>query len=743
MSLSYKKYGVIGGELNGDVTRQLQKRSEVVGKRTTRTAEDIAYLTSVTGWCKVTSAVDVDLTNTNKQLKDKTQKPEYSNKPALDNQLFGGVYSATDGIRRGFDQGDSNTFTQNSSYSISEYQGIVPMAGITSFQVTSQGSYGTLRAGSFNFTVHSTEDFNKFEQLYLRPGFQVLMEWGHSSYIDNSGELNVSTEYYSPSKFGRGLSECIIRDDLFKIRRSNFYNYDFLYGFIKNFAWSYNGSSYECQVDVISKGEVISSIANTFTPVKEKKNEDEESQKQETSEIVIVLNALKNAAAPASYRGKVNVEDVKEAVKNSFIEKLTKKTRGEYVNLFTNSEFLVANLTGKRSYDSNNISKYITLRDFFKILNKIGLYKTQNSECPLVEFYTGENLTDIKQFIEEEIQQPTSPAFTTFEEHIAIDPYICVLPGKENKDFSYLLSAQAKNLEADDILNIYVNVDYLLDRYEILNDKDKENNNLKALVSGVLSGIQENLGGINSFAIHYEEDYSKYFIVDKNVIPSEQDFDKDSNNKHVKSYIDLVGLGNEITNLNIASKLTGALTTMISIAAQAGSTGSDVEILNMQKWNYGLRDRHLVKKTVGTEDKTGGKGDTGESTNEEFKEYQTAVENLKKFIKKTNTPNNPILINLPKKEFEDAKLNHRTVTSQIVKRITENKGKNPPGMIPFELSFTMKGISGMRIGQSFKINEFFLPDRYKGSVAFLITGLDHKVQNNQWTTDVKTQLVFI
>ena len=46
----------------------------------------------------------------------------------------------------------------------------------------------------------------------------------------------------------------------------------------------------------------------------------------------------------------------------------------------------------------------------------------------------------------------------------------------------------------------------------------------------------------------------------------------------------------------------------------------------------------------------------------------------------------------------------------------------------------------MRVGEVFNVNEYFLPERYKGRVAFVIIGLGHKVQNNTWTTDVETQI---
>ena len=79
---------------------------------------------------------------------------------------------------------------------------------------------------------------------------------------------------------------------------------------------------------------------------------------------------------------------------------------------------------------------------------------------------------------------------------------------------------------------------------------------------------------------------------------------------------------------------------------------------------------------------------------------------------------------------------------QYLNKITVDKKINAPGLIPFELSFTMKGISGMKVGQAFKVNEFFLPKRYQKRVAYIITGLDHQVTDNKWVTNVKSQIIF-
>ena len=64
----------------------------------------------------------------------------------------------------------------------------------------------------------------------------------------------------------------------------------------------------------------------------------------------------------------------------------------------------------------------------------------------------------------------------------------------------------------------------------------------------------------------------------------------------------------------------------------------------------------------------------------------------------------------------------------------------------------MDGIGGMVIGNMFKINDDILPAGYKGTtpksnvgskIGYVVTGLGHKVSNNDWTTQVDAQFVIL
>ena len=58
------------------------------------------------------------------------------------------------------------------------------------------------------------------------------------------------------------------------------------------------------------------------------------------------------------------------------------------------------------------------------------------------------------------------------------------------------------------------------------------------------------------------------------------------------------------------------------------------------------------------------------------------------------------------------------------------------GFLPLKLGFTTEGISGVKIYNGFKSQTSFLPYQYDKAVKFIIDQVDHKIENNNWTTNL-------
>jgi hypothetical protein len=63
------------------------------------------------------------------------------------------------------------------------------------------------------------------------------------------------------------------------------------------------------------------------------------------------------------------------------------------------------------------------------------------------------------------------------------------------------------------------------------------------------------------------------------------------------------------------------------------------------------------------------------------------------------------------------------------------------GFLPFDLTLTIDGLSGMKIYQKFVADTEFLPSNYPQSLEFLIKGITHEIKDNQWITRLESLAV--
>ena len=87
------------------------------------------------------------------------------------------------------------------------------------------------------------------------------------------------------------------------------------------------------------------------------------------------------------------------------------------------------------------------------------------------------------------------------------------------------------------------------------------------------------------------------------------------------------------------------------------------------------------------------------------------------------------------KKYETAKAAYEKVsTSSNI----NSKFQPGTGFIPFNLSLTMDGLSGMKIGSKFEIDASYLPSNYPDTVDFLIKSINHEIKDDQWITNIES-----
>ena len=63
------------------------------------------------------------------------------------------------------------------------------------------------------------------------------------------------------------------------------------------------------------------------------------------------------------------------------------------------------------------------------------------------------------------------------------------------------------------------------------------------------------------------------------------------------------------------------------------------------------------------------------------------------------------------------------------------------GFIPFNIEFTVDGLSGIKIYNKLRIDTSFLPNGYPLTLDFIVTGIEHKLKDGDWETVIKTTMI--
>jgi hypothetical protein len=198
--------------------------------------------------------------------------------------------------------------------------------------------------------------------------------------------------------------------------------------------------------------------------------------------------------------------------------------------------------------------------------------------------------------------------------------------------------------------------------------------------------------------------------------------------------------------VKINSRIFAEQSTMIGIGAAAGGINNlgDIYTSTQQQFNKGLTDRVLNNIQYINQPLSVGGVKLSDKQAYYYNIYRT-LEGLKKYVtdKVLGIPNGGAnfqytIIPQPS-EVSNAGNALRTIHYQL-----NGKDVNFKALIPFELEITLDGIGGFIIGQIFTVDNSILPqDYYNKNLGFIITGISHKLQNNDWVTELKTQICLL
>ena len=654
----------IGSSLDDSVLLQINKRKELL-ETTVRSIDWHKIHTSNTAWVKLSSSVDTIEGNT----------------PAIAYNLSGTRINGDSSLNPGYDLDKNNL-------------GFRPVPGITDVNITAQNRFGTLRTATVSFKAYTVEQLDYIEQLYMRPGFSILLEWGHSTYQKNNNEIVTNPVTVGDSFFTKGtFDKDTIQKKIQTLRKNSGHNYDGMFGFVKNFVWSFNtDGSYNCSVDIVSIGEILESL-KFLIPGKggdSKEDVDEDKNKTALHDILKSVKAFLLGTAEQQ-----NVIDACERVGLStvVIAELLKSTT----------------VYKTKTNEEDTGLGYIKFDALVNLINAVA------------------TLTDGRGTSISKVVVHPQAKFNTFHKHISGNPGVVMIPKPTPQVNSLLKSIYDYGslpvlffgnnavTSPDIIQDLYLNMDEVL---MILDSSLDENQALDVLrfYRTLLISVDKALGYITELDLAYEEEFDTYYIVDRRFTALQGKL----------GTIPVTGLGTTVTNISMTSKLSPSLGSMIAITAQASRSVSDVglEAENLFKWNEGLTDRIIQEKQIGTQSLSANLHD----------DAQISFEKIMRVFREGE---------YSRADFDNVTLAHKLITqTDFRKHLKVNLGKQGGvGIIPFELNLTLIGIGGMKIGQAFKLGGKILPKKYRNQVAFLINGLEHSIKSGRWETTIKAQTI--
>jgi hypothetical protein len=788
-------------KINAEVIKQLKAREAIFGKKVNRTEDDLHFLSSRNSWVRLISSVDTGAENQSNRNPN-LQGPIFRGSPTQAKKfiLSSPVNYTSNGLKKRSDiliQGDTGL------YNFTDTTGIRPAPGITGFKIISKNRYGTIREATVDFKVWSVDDINAIEELYFHPGFSAIVEWGHTLYVDNSGKIEYTPafdtrldDFFSQKKYQE--IENIISEN--KIKHN--FNYDAFIGYIKNFSWSFNNEGgYDCSVSIISLGEVLDSLTTKLPPVYTSIGNTIELR--ETKKYKTILHQFVdeinydyiNISGPAASQANKTVFTVQDL---RYTKDLLLKEFPQY-----NEQTVIAVKVFIDTNAGQRVS-YITLRTL------LGLLNTRYSII-----YNTEKCESSEKAVSFDTRIIPDNRYTTFDEHFSLDPKIGILPNKPdfnkvlkiNQNFtesiynlppgfnvdnlseyimpSYngfydiirqLTTKQVGILDSLNCLNILVSLDSVIESAEKFTSQDGDNFEFAVsdFVRDILNKINTALGNVTELDLAAYDDSGRLFsIIDRKFLPK-------ITTQELDYQIPITGLRSQITNLNVNSKISNKLGSMISIAAQAvennnpiTKTGTGDESL-WERYNAGLVDRHIRDAQVGYSRKCVTPPDEEQKADTEINKVQYTNISLGQTLGGTaqipSSPQTPqqslttystydfqeltkfvLLAGSAYKDFVwELTRSYNQELFDVLKNVGQKFFKllstqfiyrnedNPKGIIPVELSFTVDGIGGLKIGNIFTIDSRLIPQKFN-NYGYIIVGLDHSIENQRWKTNIRAQ----
>jgi hypothetical protein len=420
-------------------------------------------------------------------------------------------------------------------------------------------------------------------------------------------------------------------------------------------------------------------------------------------------------------------------------------------------------------YDAFTLN--LKVPQFYLRLNYLLKYIKQNV-LPRVKLSTQHD--DNPQIFDIQIDENniTNIMFAIPDSQISFDPKVCIVRNEtflNNKKVAPELNTWAAN---DDpywdanlaekgfsarTMNIYLNFDFII---ESLSEDQYGDVNIYDFLNNLCIGINKALGGVNNLEPVIDETTNIVRLLDTTPIPGTV---RNKSSKHNDYKIHLYGYGkknnssisNFIRNLSLKTAITPEFATMVTVGATAGGYTKGVEATAFSKWNNGLVDKYKTEFTPGNKEtaESAVSSSNSSSKDEAITNWETRFVNpptsqeVNRYGFGTFTEEDATVTpTSPGEELKEDIINGNiSVANEYLKyymaKETGTGGGGVIGFIPFKMSLTMDGLSGIKIYNKLTVDTSFLPAAYKDQLDLIVTGVSHKISKQDWVTDIETTVI--
>ena len=812
---------IIGKPFVPWVKKQIETRQQALGKYSNITEDIIKAYHTKAPFLRLASGIDVIealQTTTKTTTKDKTTTIDETTKPVSSNSL--GAVKIEDGAKDSLESigitgitgtaalarkcilqgGVLNENKLNSGLSSdgslqgaygwggTDERGYIPMPGIIKADVKYLNN-GALAQAIVDIKCFSRKQFQIIDMLYMRPGYTMLLEWGHSTYLDNNNELkSFNTLFSQPleSLLNPGEKDQYkILDEITAEREKYNGNYDALLGKVAKFNWTFNqDGSYDITVYITGYGDVIESLKINIggTDDSDENSETTDVPEPEETDPPIITNAKKTMMNRWLYNVyQSSQKSTPGWISRTFFDsaeiKITDSKIKNYPDPDKNykpSEITIPNavlkVEGAKTDDQTGkpVQTYIRLgyllawmETYIFLYNKKAEQKIPFTRFDMVfsdldnldrnyylrvpyQFSSNPNICLINPIIpKENFNQYIEEKYTTTDD-TDLSKFSRKTLYQNSKLWKALNKAMKDTIISDYIGKlsyIYINIEHIAKVLDAL--KADENNGIPLLdfLNQIFADINESLGGINKFTITPDIDTNTIKIYDDVPLKTEDLPDDVRPKKEDFTLIQAYGVkqdrGSFVRNLSLNAELSNNFATQISIGAQASGNQPSGNATSFSTYNKGLWDRIIPSKVSSTSivNESNEDQEKAKKQNEEIR--KSLIDSLKEVYGdlkfKEDSVNN---LKSPSSEFT------QYVLGQITS--TENPALKPlitaPFFIPFNLSITLDGISGIKLYEQFQINDEILPLSYSNDkIGVIIKGVNHSIDINGWITKLETQ----